>query len=164
MQRTKRLDEIAWVAGKTPTFFPLTINLWKISIPIENYGKTPAIHCQVFDAWKINPNEIPTNDFPTLPKPFDFMILPNGYNILKTNVDTGPIRTNDCFYLYGTVWYCDVFGSNHWSQFCYKIPLHPQSRQCLLIDILFVTMPQQISPSDLRPEIQIKALSPGFSD
>jgi hypothetical protein len=25
------------------------------------------------------------------------------------------------FYLYGTIWYDDIFSNHHWSQFCYAI-------------------------------------------
>jgi hypothetical protein len=120
MQESTELDERAWVSARRPTF-SVQNDIIGITSYFENTGKTIAIHCHphVWVTWSTN--TIPKRDTDT---DFEsgYLLPPNApsYEYSGTN-DMDGIGVAKTFYVYGTVWYGDVFTKDHWSQFCYQV-------------------------------------------
>ena len=124
---TFHIDQRAWVfpfdvqseqnpAGKT--FF---------KILYRNTGKTPALKTSSWVGTTGSIDKIPNSDPP--PKPTDaYGLLPPGGVFNTSTVDhpfgpevIGPVRNGIPLYVFGTIWYEDVFTVKHWTQFCYRV-------------------------------------------
>jgi hypothetical protein len=114
-----QLDQRAWV------FFDISsYNITKessnyvVHINVKNSGKTPAtIEGSVLgDAIRIE--GVPTSDSPVAGT--NEIIMPNQSLFETYSINTNIL--NVCpFYVFGTVWYRDIFKEEHWAQFCYFI-------------------------------------------
>ncbi len=123
MQKEHRLDERAWVypdqmlADKTPDGVTFRVSF-------KNTGKTPALNVSVVMGFVQVAAFIPAKD--------DFLraqttsaVLPGGsMNINTPTVSEKIIQvvTNGGDgYVFGTVWYDDVFTNHLWNQYCAKV-------------------------------------------
>jgi hypothetical protein len=122
MQEARKLDERAWVCPyySDNNLFQETSSNIALRIQIKNTGKTPAI---VYGEWfgqVGDPNLIPQTD----PTPIHSSVLLSPNVVLNLTADSiSPvgmafIKNNIPWYIYGTVYYSDIFGDQHWTQIC----------------------------------------------
>jgi hypothetical protein len=138
------LEERAWLMPSYPRIETnKTGTNFICYIPFINTGKTPALQVQdVIGQGNVlsgipQPASEPTNNLR-----FGFVSPGGEYNIA---IDTGMLRQNATewvskggdFYFYGIIYYSDIFGSRHWTRFCYgRNPDHtewtfgPQYNDC----------------------------------
>jgi hypothetical protein len=130
MKRTSQLDERAWVnafqLNRRP--FGNTTDFVYFVVSFKNTGKTPAIdtRAKIYEAFSLD--NVPPKD-PQLP--IGGALLPPGVDCnvttanqpmyIKTFQDIYSGKMD--FYMYGTVWYNDISGHPHWSQFCWIVDL-----------------------------------------
>ena len=121
-----RLDERAWVSPiVTPNFQTPSDNNGSSSIGISyiNTGKTPALKIITVINWTTNLNQIPIAD--GMPSIRSGLLAPtqSGYTPsapIPAQFFAG-IANGTPIYVYGTIWYDDIFRKSHWSKFCYRI-------------------------------------------
>ncbi|MGO9338852.1 MAG: hypothetical protein ACLPY1_15245 [Terracidiphilus sp.] len=100
------------------------------AVLFKNFGKTPAMKLHVWIDWREKEDEIP--EFDSDPTPDNqlprFNLGPNvfsntGTHLPQNIVDNinGDISGE---FVYGTIWYNDVFHRHHWTQFCFEIEPH----------------------------------------
>lgn len=122
MQRQFTLDERAWVVAVNATgIFSETGGTYNVSA--KNIGKTPALNVEILGQLVVNTNGM-LNHFSKHETP-EFMLSPTeeqfklvgSYSALYVNLLLHGTPT----FVTGTIWYDDIFGSNHWTEFCYRI-------------------------------------------
>jgi hypothetical protein len=124
-------DERAWV-GPTITYAtydvtntgsePVAVHF---SVRFKNTGRTPAIKVIPLISEYADIKSIPNFDkFPN-PVYHSMLLPPDGEADMPIEVPTPiyantylAIKTGHPFYIVGTIWYDDIFGTNHWTQFC----------------------------------------------
>lgn len=122
MQRTRQFDERAWVTAYD--FKPnSTYSLDYFVVTYKNTGKTPAINCDFFIQTTMNWKSIPARDVKPYPPKNSKLLAPDGTGVLDADFMQWVVSRQDVenglvpIYIYGTIWYDDVFGHHHWSQF-----------------------------------------------
>ncbi len=127
MRETRREDERAWVFSTGLDIKTNSYGERYYVINFKNSGRTPAINAAIFvTQWK-DSSQIPIQDSLPVYIPRGIMIGPNedagltGGEIGLTDESAKIVKEGYSYYLAGTVWYDDVFGHHHWSQFCYQI-------------------------------------------
>lgn len=121
MENSQVQDQRAWVV---PYDFQIIRSAGGrfVNILIKNTGKTPAINVSSILGGTPSLDQIPKLDeFPN-PRVNCGLIAPDGTDhissaIVPQNVFDS-IGNGRVFYIYGTIWYNDIFGNRHWSQFC----------------------------------------------
>lgn len=123
MKRASQLDERAWVFSSIEdNSVVVQSNSCVIMIRFKNIGKTPAINigtienstADVADVKDVDPkvegvrSSLAPGDNINMPYQ-----IPN--NLVLKLQDGKPI------YVFGTIYYDDIFGMEHWTQFCYSI-------------------------------------------
>jgi hypothetical protein len=128
MQRTRALDERAWV---TPTQSAVVISpigdsgSMSVQVQYKNTGKTPAIKAVCILGSSPNFGDIGKNEgYPT--NSFNFaMISPEEIDhtaldsINKQTVEY--IKGGNPYYVFGIIWYDDIFRKRHWTTFSYVV-------------------------------------------
>jgi hypothetical protein len=135
-----RTDERAWVSVPAPASYPLNGASIPVVTQIVNSGKTPArdVEWDVV-ATVLNKGEEPTLGdfsvghphnhviagaaFPNAPLPLALPVVHYGPNNAEQIVPDETLRQdiangNRYIIFYGRVTYYDVFGEQHWTQFC----------------------------------------------
>ncbi|HLX95265.1 MAG TPA: hypothetical protein VKU37_05935, partial [Verrucomicrobiae bacterium] len=95
------------------------------SVVFKNTGRTPALNVQTAIAWGQNTNYIPRID-PKVNPPITAGNFPAD---TSGHTDTAKIPASAMadisigkpIYVFGTIWYNDIFSRQHWTQFCYEI-------------------------------------------
>jgi hypothetical protein len=120
MRRTTILDQRAWVVDSG-----LTANIVGDSIIFDfnykNTGRTPAMHSHPLIVSNPDTNKIPKFDNEADSKASRLNLAPDRTQSISLKLPAGAIKSVGCVYLYGTVWYDDIFGKHHWIQFCYDV-------------------------------------------
>jgi hypothetical protein len=142
MQRTRTLDERAWVAARQVVIKGTDFPNNTFIVVFKNTGKTPAISVSAFMNQSTITNVIPAKDQPASPintlssVQFSGLLAPDAEGTMAVNSllfgfvnpEGEAIRIGiKPYYIYGTVWYDDIFGKHHWSQFCYEIRFSPNA-------------------------------------
>jgi hypothetical protein len=135
MKRTRILDERAWVGA----FHVIVENGSKeptdsqFRVEFQNTGKTPALKVSahvlasnvVFVNWELIDREHAQMQTNWLAN--SGLLAPNAIGSVTTDeIDMATekaIEKGMPYYVYGKIWYDDVFGEHHWSEFCYLITL-----------------------------------------
>lgn len=89
-----------------------------------NSGRTPALGVTAYRNYTITLGDIPQTDRepvsgrtttapPGVPYFSDVSITPGDWATFK--------QTHRSIYLYGTIWYEDIFHSHHWTQWCFQV-------------------------------------------
>ncbi len=124
------LDERAWVAAYE--FIPTEREIKKgfsilgASVHYRNSGKTPAIRGASYINQTQSLDNIPEQDTkPTAGKSPTFLLAPNGINtasIWLSDASAAALNAHQRgAFVYGTIWYIDIFQKDHWSQFCAEV-------------------------------------------
>jgi hypothetical protein len=134
------VDERAWISVPIPTNFPLNGTAIPVATQLVNTGKTPAriVEADVV-ATVLNKGEElalgnfsvghPHNHvyagviFPGAPVPITIPVVHYGPQAAEAIVPDDTLRQdiasgNRSIVLYGRITYYDVFGVQHWTQFC----------------------------------------------
>jgi hypothetical protein len=133
-------DQRAWVSVAFPTSFPLTGTFIPVGTKITNSGKTPAIAVEGdFVATVLNKGEESTAGdfsvghphnrlytgvvFPGAPIPITLTVTHYGPRAAEAIVPDDALRQDIAngkrfIIFYGRITYYDVFGIQHWTQFC----------------------------------------------
>ncbi len=121
MKKARISDERAWVAISDIVVGPIEDGFVKFIANYKNTGKTPAINTQIkiVSHWDIK--EIAAKDSPPSPQVSAGLTAPGGTGFSYIKLPVNAFKSAGGFYLYGTVWYDDIFGKQHWSQFCYTV-------------------------------------------
>jgi hypothetical protein len=130
MQTQRILGERAWVlvsnVEKQDADWPSNYVVFKVTF--KNFGKTPAIDAAGWAKWTENLTDVPTNFTFQYSKPDRTMIAPDSIVYTKTEFPIWDVTLNPTnvggphpFFVYGSVRYQDIFRTNHWTTFCYKI-------------------------------------------
>jgi hypothetical protein len=139
--QTMYLDERAWIAPQgavtlNPPFGvgkPLTVR-----VGFENNGKSPATNVRM---WQFKTTQRTNGDIPTSPPAVDlskqtpkfygtvmpysplashFSDVPISSALLQSDYDA--IRTDRLhIFIHGKMVYCDIFGREHWTTYCYHL-------------------------------------------
>jgi hypothetical protein len=127
MQKQFTLDERAWIDPSLTTRI-YTVYPTNVFIPLpfhyilhfKNTGKTPAVHVMGAAGLTTNLASIPRLVDP--PRNFSTLIL---FPTDESQIETAPLMTDLAIlsgqitvYLYGKIWYDDIFGRPHWITFC----------------------------------------------
>ncbi|HTR41118.1 MAG TPA: hypothetical protein VMH87_05840, partial [Pseudomonadales bacterium] len=87
----------------------------------------PALNCEMIFAETVFPEIIPTQEGKPNPLQNKGMLAPEAEFVMgnmESPVPAGIIQDamggKKPLFIYGTIWYDDIFGTNHWCQFCYK--------------------------------------------
>jgi hypothetical protein len=128
-----KTDERAWVftTGNVAVIFSQDNSSAVFDVPYKNTGKTPALNVRAINVWttnfniispiKVIPNDAINTGFcapddsgqiPTKPIPAQYM---------------AGIRDGIPIYIFGAIWYDDIFGGHHLSQFCYEANRSPMN-------------------------------------
>jgi hypothetical protein len=140
MRKAMRVDQRAWVSVIVPTVFPLNGTSIPVVTQITNSGKTPAKDVQGdVVATVLNKGEEPTLGdfsvghphnrlyagvvFPGAPIPTTINVVRYGPKVPENIVPDDTLRQdiehgNRFIIFYGRITYYDVFGIQHWTQFC----------------------------------------------
>jgi hypothetical protein len=130
MRRQREVDERAWLAPSPVN--PLTLNYSDPSrifyaLRTRNCGKTPAKNVRTVVNWTTNANSFTMPDIKPNISP-QFIPL-DGESVIETpiipyNIYTAAKSGNLPLFIYGTVWYDDIFGVEHWTQFCWSLDIN----------------------------------------
>lgn len=123
-----KIDNRAWVMPfeykKTTDF---NKNVIGANMFYKNTGKTPALDLQVFVGWAAGESLIPKRDIPSDNSP-KFALAPDGVGNSAPNIPPAVVKGvtigNPGGFIFGTIWYKDVFGYAHWNQYCVGIGPH----------------------------------------
>ncbi|HWC61305.1 MAG TPA: hypothetical protein VHC44_16545 [Verrucomicrobiae bacterium] len=131
----QRLDERAWVVASDYEPVP-SGDLVYFKVFLKNSGKTPAVNCFGIGYSTNDITNIPENDIKPTKEPNAGLLAPGATEAISIGMfpkqQIWDVKTNGgTLYLAGTIWYDDIFGSNHWSQFCVQVIGSP-SREALL--------------------------------
>jgi hypothetical protein len=121
-----KVEQRAWVVPFDLSAEPFTGDPIKtiFKVLFKNTGRTPALKTHAWIAATPDLQSIPVTN-PEELSGADAMILgPNGIGNTSTQKPYPPeaiqlIKKGVRLYIYGTIWYQDVFGKHHWTQFCY---------------------------------------------
>lgn len=128
MVRTTNLDERAWLSVSRVEYVGYGTNWIFFRIYYQNTGKTLALNMESVIGMQTNVDAIPLKDIPPNPPANLGQLTPGVTSFYNTPTNTLEMRSAKAvyqgkvpFYLFGTIWYDDIFGINHWEQFCYRI-------------------------------------------
>jgi hypothetical protein len=123
MKRTPELDERAWIFTDLPdNSLVWQSNICTVTVRLKNTGKTPAINVGSVEAAVTNRSQIP--NFEPKVEGLKYALSPNGADFLPYPLPTQTalqLQHGKKVYLYGTIFYSDIFGREHWTQFCYSL-------------------------------------------
>lgn len=116
----------AWVIPfeVSPEALPSDPTKTIFKVVFRNTGHTPAPRTHAWIAGTSDLQSIPATN-PVEPSDAGAMLIgPDGIGNTSTQNPYSPeairlIKSGVRLYLYGTIWYYDVFGKHHWTQFCY---------------------------------------------
>jgi hypothetical protein len=125
-QANFRQDERAWLAAVSISQIVSQDKQNGIfSILFKNTGKTPALNVQAVTSWTMNVATIPKYDGVPAPRINSGITAPEQNWEAQSATISAKIMSNisngEPLYLYGTVWYDDIFGNHHWTQFCAEV-------------------------------------------
>jgi hypothetical protein len=127
IKQARMLDERAWISisNMTNGLPPETNGTIVMQVTYNNTGKTPAINAECVLAWTTNIKTIPKEDGIPNPRIVSALFQPSGVQFGRTEPIPGSViqgvKNGGPLYVFGTVWYDDIFGKHHWSQFCFLI-------------------------------------------
>ena len=153
MQKDRNLDERAWVfiTGEVHETISNDRNSAFFELMYKNSGKTPALNVQDIVSWTEDGAHIANvDDYPSVPN-HQGLWGPQAEGRIQTATIPKQYFTDiangiPCF-IYGTIWYDDIFGSHHWSQFCMKVSRSPVDANV----ILYSAFPIHNSCDDAQP-------------
>jgi hypothetical protein len=94
-------------------------------ISYKNTGRTPALKVTCATGAALLPSRVPHAENTPNPPVNAGNLAPNGTGVVRSPIIMAgtmkAVTDGVPLYLYGTIWYDDVFGKSHWSQFCWKI-------------------------------------------
>lgn len=124
------LSERAWIAMDTIIFTPWNDGAeYTYVIHFKNTGQTPGIRYQINAfQWTNNLISIPKKDRqPTPENPYSGLLAPSaGIDANTGNITTDDVRNIKAgkpYFIFGTIWYDDIFQGHHWSQFCVQVAI-----------------------------------------
>jgi len=129
MQAARTLDERAWVLPTTYSGETTADNNsgCVFNFRYKNTGKTPGLNLEAVCYWTREIGLIPKRDgYPSVTE-HEGLCAPGEGGEIQSAVVPAKIMAdisntpNSPIYLFGTIWYDDVFGFHHWSQFCFKL-------------------------------------------
>jgi len=134
MRKAREGDQRAWlgISQTTETFTTNPTNGERLTVTFnaafKNTGRTPALNVVPVIGECTDVNSIPQKDqFPN-PVYHSFLVPPDGggnvtatYGLTSAATNCPIIKIDRPFYLAGTIWYDDIFGRHHWTQFCILI-------------------------------------------
>jgi hypothetical protein len=128
MQKTRIQDERAWVYIEVPdNSLVQEGSNFVFNVTIKNTGKTPALITGGIMKAAIDISKIPQRDTET--SGMGFVLVPN--NTIRMPMPVPPLVIAytgiNPVYIYGTIWYKDISGDKHWTQFCYSITASGES-------------------------------------
>lgn len=125
MQNAREMDERAWVSAYDLEAKSDDQKSACFQILFKNTGKTPAINIRAVLSYNWSTNGIPETDQFKGDTAKGSMLPPGTVGNINTPVlpetEIAAIQQGRDFYVYGTIWYDDVFGSHHWNQFCFQM-------------------------------------------
>jgi len=127
-----RSDQRAWVGAVQPVIVQLKDSSMRVSITIQNFGRTPAlnlvpqIHVRTLTSSESFAPGRPAE--PTDPKTRAalqpgqaFTLGPNEVPPISTDLADEINTGKTCFYAFGEVFYDDAFGEHHCTTFAYML-------------------------------------------
>jgi hypothetical protein len=119
-----REDQRAWIAPFSSTTEQTADGKFYFTINYKNTGRSPALQTRGFTGTASNLADVPIRDAEVKPGGLTHLVVaPEEINnSLTPNLDgtvIDRIRNGGKLYIYGTVWYSDIFKRRHWTQFCY---------------------------------------------
>jgi hypothetical protein len=120
MQLTRIMDERAWVAISDVKCSQMN-TIEEFDLTYKNTGKTPAINTQIQVISTGFLKDIPKKDAMPNPQLSSALVAPDGTGFTDIKQPVLAVEAVGTFYLYGTIWYDDIFGKHHWSQFCFYV-------------------------------------------
>jgi hypothetical protein len=110
MQTAREQDERAWIAPYDFAKYGEPEGIYRVFF--KNTGKTPALNVDSDVRSTGVINDVETANWPTNPPgPYSGVLAPE----IQRHADTERISG---VYFYGRIWYDDVFGKHHWTDFC----------------------------------------------
>jgi hypothetical protein len=121
MKHTRELDERAWVFAEIgDNSLIIEGTNCTVQIHVKNVGKTPAVITGVYCFQTPDTNMIHSID--PQPSGMNATIIPNRNQIvISPNIPLASVVSGVATYVGGTVYYKDMFGNTHWTQFCYAL-------------------------------------------
>jgi hypothetical protein len=119
MQADSRLDQRAWVLTYGCEEIQTSNDFKIFRVIIKNIGKTPAVNVQnvIFAGKCTDIDALPRREYQ--PPSNGVIIVPNAATEARTLPTNGWMAHSGTLYVWGTVWYQDIFTNSHWTRFCY---------------------------------------------
>jgi len=127
IKRTRMADQRARVAVDGTPHQIISEDKESVTFEIlyQNTGRTPALKVACATGAALLPARVPPVENAPNPPVTAGTLAPGGTDVVRSPIimaETMKAVTDGVpLYLYGTIWYNDVFGKSHWSQFCWKI-------------------------------------------
>ncbi len=125
MQSEARVDQRAWVIPSKIDAPNETSNKW-FKVTFKNTGKTPALE---MSGWTVADSQFNWEEGDKKPFALKCLIAPDGI-ISNDPFDSSTVcpigsaskvsRGEKTVFFFGKVWYKDIFGGNHWTEFSYR--------------------------------------------
>jgi hypothetical protein len=127
IKRTRMADQRARVAvdGTPNQIISEDKESVTFEISYKNTGRTPATKVACVTGAALLPARVPQVENAPNPPVNAETLAPGGTGVVRSPIIMAgtmkAVTDGVPLYLYGTIWYNDVFGKSHWSQFCWKI-------------------------------------------
>lgn len=124
MAREHMFSERAWINVESITNIPEERpGYFQTVFFNKNNGKTPARHVHEAIGFTMNTNHIPRMDSADIVTSQE-VVAPG--EIGESKIDIGYVWQmmavkGERGYFFGTIWYDDIFGKHHWTQYCYIV-------------------------------------------
>jgi hypothetical protein len=126
MEKTQIQDERAWVFPENVVIQPSEkdTNSINFTVLFKNTGKTPAMNIDAAVGYTDKLNSVPK----TIPRPADSVassgiLAQDGTGhgfIIPPDSAIQAARNGSHLFIYGIIWYDDIFREHHWCRFCYS--------------------------------------------
>jgi hypothetical protein len=94
-------------------------------VKLQNTGRTPALNVHTTINFDFDPKNIPIKDEMETNPVTGGTLAPNAMAFTQTAPIPfqmlTPISSGKTGYVSGTIWYDDIYGNHHWSQFCVMV-------------------------------------------
>ena len=127
VHQTRLTDERAWVlvTGDITQQISDNKDSFVLLAEYKNTGKTPALNVECVISATNDKSGIPKEDpYPSLPEHQGICAPGQVQHIISATIPSQlmiDVANGRPFYLWGTIWYDDIFGKHHWSQFCFLV-------------------------------------------
>lgn len=123
MKRTSELEERPWIfCTMQDNSLDIQSSSCVVTIILKNTGKTPVVNFATTENSTANPTDI--KDVDPKAEGLKYFLIPTDVYGLRYPIPQNMVlalQHGKTIYVFGTIYYFDIFGRQHWTEFCYSI-------------------------------------------